>query len=680
MPSSTPQKASVTTIGLVVTLLALIGLLAVILVRSRAESTSPINQETTSSPVAMTLTSQTLTQTNADVAGINNAAPANKVHLTSGSLSDTIQLDATLVNTNGVNTVLMGRPGASLHVLAVYGSVQQTSSCTTLGLDGTSCWEMNVTGDHFSDNQTVQPQSTDPSETHASIHVPIRLPHFAKDGAWTIYWKLIPTDSSGTANPSFALQNNGVNILRMIIDQLVAIDVHIGSSGVTAAYFGAGNATLKPGDISVATPIHVEQKGNVQDQVGVYGTNWSCDNGQAMDVGITHFLGTSLASYTAPKYQILASGGSDAAIRIADSGDSDWLVPTSSGTQDDTVTTLGTNAYDTMIQVASGISGTCNATMTNLARVYTPTFGTHPSIVGTTAAGSGMNVPEFTAYANGYAYVANLNANTVSVINVSTPSAPTVTQTITGLSSPYAIAISGDYAYVNNWGNNTISVVNISNPGSDSIVATITGLSGPQFITISGTHAYVSSYLGNRIDVIDISNPLTASISGSVSGNGLNHPKGVSVSGNTLTVSNYGGPNIKTYDISNPNQPVALGTLTGITSVDLESSGNYAYVTNNAGGHNLKVIDLSNPSQPTVVGTASIGLGMQITSIQGSYVFATGYVDGALWIFDVSTPTNPTVVGTVTGFTGAYGVAVSGNYAYIANSASNSMSVVKLTN
>ena len=60
---------------------------------------------------------------------------------------------------------------------------------------------------------------------------------------------------------------------------------------------------------------------------------------------------------------------------------------------------------------------------------------------------------------------------------------------------PQDIAISGNYAYVANIGNNTISVVDVSKPTAPAQVATatVTGL-GPIYIAVSGNYAYVANY------------------------------------------------------------------------------------------------------------------------------------------------------------------------------------------
>jgi YVTN family beta-propeller protein len=80
-----------------------------------------------------------------------------------------------------------------------------------------------------------------------------------------------------------------------------------------------------------------------------------------------------------------------------------------------------------------------------------------------------------------FAYVANRNSNTVSVINTGTN---TIVDTVPGLSDPREIAITpdGSRAYVANISNATVSVINTAN---NTVVATLSVGFGPAGIAIT---------------------------------------------------------------------------------------------------------------------------------------------------------------------------------------------------
>ncbi len=367
MAETPRQKSYVPLLSVILGLVVLIALVAFVLMRSSAQSIQNVNQSTNSSPTYMSLSNQALTQDTYNVGGINDATPPNTVHLTPGSLSTPIHLTATITNNNGVNTVLVGRAGASLHVIAVHGSTAQTTSCVALGLDGSDCWDMTVPGTQFVSSGVLIPASSDPNETSIAMDVPITLPHFALDGTWTVYWKLVPTDAAGNSNTAYALDNSGVNTLRTSVDKLVAIDVSA-NDGTTATYTAVGGGPIQPLQASAPVSLVVNQKGNVQLYDKIYGTDWTNGtNGQTMPVSITHFLGTTLDSYNASGSQVLVSGGPSSAIQVNDKTLAAWIVSVSTGTQDNTVTALGTNHYQTMIMPSAGRTGSFTATLTNIA-------------------------------------------------------------------------------------------------------------------------------------------------------------------------------------------------------------------------------------------------------------------------------------------------------------------------
>ncbi len=114
-----------------------------------------------------------------------------------------------------------------------------------------------------------------------------------------------------------------------------------------------------------------------------------------------------------------------------------------------------------------------------------------------------------------YAYVTNMNSDSVSVINTESN---TVTATITGFSSPdhIAIAPSGEYAYVINQENNSVSVISTA---TNTVTATITigngmssGLNGLAITPDSG-YVYVTNVGGMSVSVINTdTNEITATI------------------------------------------------------------------------------------------------------------------------------------------------------------------------
>ena len=246
---------------------------------------------------------------------------------------------------------------------------------------------------------------------------------------------------------------------------------------------------------------------------------------------------------------------------------------------------------------------------------------------------SGYSGPEGMAFSHSgtYAYVANLYANNVVIINTATN---TVTGAITaGFNSPEGVAISpsGTYAYVTNYNSNNVVIINTA---TNTVTRAITaGFNSPEGVAISnsGTYAYVTNYFSNNVVII---NTATNTVTGAIT-TGTDFPEGVAIS----------------------------------------PSGTYAYVTNSGSG-NMVII---NTATNSVVSTMAFG---SFSTPQGVAIAPSGsYAYLAMCNYDCNAgnPDNITIINTATntvagyivlpGFPDPYGVAFSpdGSYAYVTN-------------
>ena len=119
-----------------------------------------------------------------------------------------------------------------------------------------------------------------------------------------------------------------------------------------------------------------------------------------------------------------------------------------------------------------------------------------------------MALPALPARAQTFAYVTNVFASTVSVIDTASN---TVTATVAVGSGPFGLAITpdGTRAYIANLFDNTLSVIDTA---SNTVVATVALGNGPRAVAITpdGTRAYVT---GGPVSVIDTaSNTVTATV------------------------------------------------------------------------------------------------------------------------------------------------------------------------
>jgi len=122
----------------------------------------------------------------------------------------------------------------------------------------------------------------------------------------------------------------------------------------------------------------------------------------------------------------------------------------------------------------------------------------------------------FGVYVSGkYAYVAARGGH-LTVINISNPEKPVVLGSFTDTSSlrgADSVYVSGKYAYVTAYSTDTLAIIDISNPFAPSLAGKIvngagaTALDYPFKVYVVGDYAYVPSYNDKSLSVFNISNP-----------------------------------------------------------------------------------------------------------------------------------------------------------------------------
>jgi len=102
---------------------------------------------------------------------------------------------------------------------------------------------------------------------------------------------------------------------------------------------------------------------------------------------------------------------------------------------------------------------------------------------------------------------------------------------------------------------------------------------------------------------------------------------------------------------------------TSSPALDVEVSGNYAYVAENGG--NLRIYDISDPNQPEEVTAYYLSPYIKAVAVKGDYAFVA--TSSTLYAIDVSTPAAPVIISTVGGLSAASEIEVRDSYAYVAD-------------
>jgi len=311
-----------------------------------------------------------------------------------------------------------------------------------------------------------------------------------------------------------------------------------------------------------------------------------------------------------------------------------------------------------------------------------------------------------------YAYVPAALDNSLTILDVTDPTAPAFKSNIAGSGAPNFLGVVidiyplGDYCYCTCvgtavlGGDACLTIVDISNPAAPAFKSSLpfgTNIYS-RFLFVVGSYAYVTDQYSG-LYIIDISNPLLPSIVGSISLAAM----GLTVAGSITKPYIYGAYAYMTYvdalnagvvviDISNPAAPTLKGRLDEVPSVHFAYnfpflSGNYLYAPAGlpTSLNALNVVDISNPAAPiwkswiTGAGAPNFLSGCYLVYKEGNYCYC-GTLNG-LTIIDVSNPLVPAFVSNLSLLnTNVLTIFKSGNNCYCASPLDNKMYIVDVSN
>lgn len=307
-----------------------------------------------------------------------------------------------------------------------------------------------------------------------------------------------------------------------------------------------------------------------------------------------------------------------------------------------------------------------------------------PELVATISDGGGsapyINGSAAMFLAGDYLYIGNYTGQSLEILDVSDPHAPThVGALTTGLGSIRDIYVAGDYAYIAGFSHLNLYVVDVSNPSNPQKIGVGTGcFANPNSVVVSGQYAYVVG-VSASLCIFDVGNPRAPTLKGSVN-TGLSNVRGVTVAGNYAYVYASGSNALAVADIANPAAPTIVATITdgligGASSEgrSIAAVGNRLYYWSST-HRALNIYSLANPASPTLLSSlviddisASAGL-----FVGGSYAYVAG--SNRLAIVDVAQAGTPRMAAMLE--VNAYKVAAAGNYAYVISAYGSTASIV----
>jgi hypothetical protein len=275
------------------------------------------------------------------------------------------------------------------------------------------------------------------------------------------------------------------------------------------------------------------------------------------------------------------------------------------------------------------------------------------------------------ALSGGHAYLAGNQG--LEVIDISTPSNPQ--PVAKWVASVYRLAVEGHRAYLTGGDGLTLTVLDISNPTAPVWVGAYTTSQSISGVAVQGNTAYVTG-LSAGLAVIDLSNPAHPQRLGEAGNRTSGSGNHVLLSGSFAYVTD-GRHGLQVIDVSDSSNPRQVGgyNIFGYV-VDVAFSGDHAFVAD--GWTGLKLIDLSTRSVPQLAGQCAMSAAnetfVSAVAVAGGFAYVGGSVEestlpngsyNALWVVDVSVPTEPRVVAERTTDGDARRIAVSGDHIFV---------------
>ena len=305
--------------------------------------------------------------------------------------------------------------------------------------------------------------------------------------------------------------------------------------------------------------------------------------------------------------------------------------------------------------------------------------------IGLAVSGTG-NIASFTAVNNsttpivaiitatplsppGYAYIANQDSGTVSLINTSTN---TVVDIVHVGSQAFGVAVSpnGSNVYVSNYGSNTVSVINTA---SNVVVATINVGSYPTGIAVSpdGSKVYVANESSSNVSVINTATNLVTATIGVGS-----QPYGVAVSpdGGRVYVASWASETVSIINASTNSVTTSLsmGQLRPY-GIAVSPDSTMIYVSNQEMS-NVFVVNIVAYQNVAIVNVGNNPEGIVVTPDGSKFYVANS---GSNTVSVISTATY-LVTSTINVGNAPKGLSLNadGRKLYVANSGSGTISVI----
>ena len=265
-----------------------------------------------------------------------------------------------------------------------------------------------------------------------------------------------------------------------------------------------------------------------------------------------------------------------------------------------------------------------------------------------TAQPSGTTANLHVDTAGNYAYVVrNASSTNLAIVNMATPTAPTVAANISVSGTPTNVAVSNGFLYITTGtAASGLLIYSLASPTAPSLVKTVsfTGSGAARGVFVSGNYAYVvrasdSTAGANEFNVVNVTTPASASVVG--------------------------------------------GYNNDIQMNEVWVSGNYAYVATSSTTQEMLVININTSTAPVLAATYNPATTLAALTVTGFGNTVLLGMSTTLDAINVAIPTTPTRISTFTagGTINDIAVDTTNLFAFLGTSATNGeLNIVNIAN
>jgi len=275
----------------------------------------------------------------------------------------------------------------------------------------------------------------------------------------------------------------------------------------------------------------------------------------------------------------------------------------------------------------------------------------------------GMQAAVSVYVSGNYAYVP-CGSGGLNIVDISNLNNPVLAGSHAAFNAQ-SVVVKGNYAYLMNA--TQLEVLNVATPSSPTLITALSVFDKtPALLYAQDDYLYSLTYNATSIlvKILSISNPENPTQISSLSMSG-NYMGSIYVSGNYVFVGSAN--NCYFIDVSVKSNPVIVNTISSVRiCYSFAVKGNYLFMGTDSG---LNIYDITTISNPVLIKTVYVFNGLTFITLEGNYIYGSSYsyYNTNYMIIDIGNILNSKIISSVFTYGTVYNTFISNNNVILAN-------------